>query len=69
MSYFSCFFVIRHPGYLGCGWFSPLALGCGGSVKGYTYVVLVFACCKSVLVSKVTPPKAKMGWPDTFLKK
>jgi hypothetical protein len=23
------FLIIRHPDLLGCGWFSPLALGCG----------------------------------------
>jgi hypothetical protein len=48
------FLVIRHLGLLGCGWFSPLALGCGSSVRGYTYVLLVSACCRSVLVSEVT---------------
>ena len=31
------FLVIRHFGLLGCGWFSPLTLGCGGSVRGYPY--------------------------------
>jgi hypothetical protein len=54
------FLVIRHPGLLGCGWFSPLALGCGGSVRGYTYVLLVSTCCRSVLVSEVTHRLA--GW-------
>ena len=38
------FFVIRHPDLLGCG----------DSVRGYTYVLLVSACCIFVLVSKVT---------------
>jgi hypothetical protein len=41
------FLVIRHPGLLGYGWFSLLALGCGDSVRGYTYVLLVSACCRS----------------------
>jgi hypothetical protein len=54
------FLVIRHPGLLGCGWFSPLALGCGGFVRGYTYVLLVSAYCRSVLVSKITHRLA--GW-------
>jgi hypothetical protein len=48
------FRVIRHLDILGCGWFSPLAVGCGGSVRGYTYVLLVSACCRLVLVSEVT---------------
>jgi hypothetical protein len=48
------FLIIRHLGLLGCGWFSPLALRCGGSVRGYTYVLLVSACCRSVLVLEVT---------------
>jgi hypothetical protein len=45
------FLVIRHPGLLGCEWFSPLTLCCGGSIRGYTYVLLVSTCCRSVLVS------------------
>jgi hypothetical protein len=48
------FLVIRHHGLFGCGWLSPLTLGCGGSVRGYTYVLLVSACCKSILVLEVT---------------
>jgi hypothetical protein len=49
------FLVIRHHGHLGCGWFSPLTLGCEGSIRGYIYVLLVSACCcRSILVSKVT---------------
>jgi hypothetical protein len=48
------FLIIRHPNILGCGWFSPLAFGCRGSVRGYTYVLLVSVCCRSVLISKVT---------------
>jgi hypothetical protein len=48
------FLVIRHPDLLGCEWFSLIALGCGSSVRGYTYVLLVSACCRSVLVLKVT---------------
>jgi hypothetical protein len=48
------FLIIRHHSILGCGWFNPLALGCGDSVRGYTYVLLVSACCRSVLVSEVT---------------
>ena len=47
------FLVINHHGLLGCRWFSPLTLGCEGSIRGYTYVLLISACCKSVLVSKV----------------
>jgi hypothetical protein len=47
------FLVIRHPGLLGCGWFSPLALGYGGFVKGYIYVLLVSSCCKFILVLEV----------------
>jgi hypothetical protein len=27
------FLVIKHLGLLGCEWFSPLALGCGGLVS------------------------------------
>jgi hypothetical protein len=48
------FLIISHPGLLGCGWFNFLALGWGGSVRGYTYVLLVFVCCKYVLISEVT---------------
>jgi hypothetical protein len=48
------FLIIRHPNILGCGWFSPLAFGCRGFVRGYTYVLLVSVCCRSVLISKVT---------------
>jgi hypothetical protein len=48
------FLVIRHPGFLGCGWFIPLTLGCEGFVRGYTHVLLVSACCKSILISEVT---------------
>ena len=54
------FLVIRHHDLLGYGWFSPLALGCGGFVRGYTYVLLVSACCRSVIVSEVTHRLA--GW-------
>jgi hypothetical protein len=48
------FLIIRHLSLMGCGWFSPLPLGCGDFVRGYTYVLLVFACCRFVLVSEVT---------------
>ena len=54
------FLVIRHLGHLSCGWFSLLTLGCGGFIRRYTYVLLVFACCRSVLVLKVTHRLA--GW-------
>jgi hypothetical protein len=48
------FLVIRHPSLLGCGLFNPLALGCGGFVRGYTYILLVSTCCRSILISEVT---------------
>jgi hypothetical protein len=54
------FLVIRHPGLLGCGWFSSLSLSCEGSVRGYTYVLLVSTCCRFVIVSEVTHRLA--GW-------
>jgi hypothetical protein len=38
------FLVIRYPGLLGCG----------GSVKGYTYILLVFAYCRFVIILEVT---------------
>jgi hypothetical protein len=57
---FFFFFVIRHLSLLSYGWFSPLALVYGDSVRGYTYILLIFACCKSVLVSKVT--HRLVGW-------
>jgi hypothetical protein len=54
------FLVIRHHSLLGCGWFSPLALGCEDSVRGYAYVLLVSTCCRYVLVLEVT--HKLVGW-------
>jgi hypothetical protein len=54
------FLVIKHLGLLSCEWFSPLALGCEGSVRGYTYVLLVSVYCRSVLVSEIT--HKLVGW-------
>jgi hypothetical protein len=54
------FLVIGHLGILGCRWFNPLTLDCEGSVKGYTYVLFVSACYRSVLVLEVTHRLA--GW-------